>query len=435
MINIVIKSIEIKRFRGIKNFCLDFINGINIIEGKNGLGKSTILDAIKYMFCFNDNNIYFINEDLTFDKTPPDISMNLFVNEKEIVLINKEKNWMINNIFYKKNDYKQRLSEIFEINDVNLIISQIDPNNWLEKHLLSEKASESKEIRDSILKVINAENENIIDEKKFISLTEDISNLEFKIKKFKNDLKENKYNIAQLVQDNKDIDFEIPINNNNNYDYEIEKKYYEKLNEYNSLKNKIDLINANIKDLDIKNIKFENCINTNSSKKSFFDIILIIITLGIYYFFLKNKNNYSENESNKFQNNKKKEELKSKLKKELDELSSKIDKINNIEITEKLNLLKKEKEFAEEKNEYKLKMLKRYSKLNEECENFSENILKCENDKNILMNEKKELIKIIVNIFDNTFKSFKINLSDDINLIIQKNGVEFKKLNYSSKKI
>jgi len=48
------KSIEIKNFRGIKNLKLQDLNRINIFVGENGVGKTTLLDAI--FIGINPNN-------------------------------------------------------------------------------------------------------------------------------------------------------------------------------------------------------------------------------------------------------------------------------------------------------------------------------------------------------------------------------------------
>ncbi|MEM0139940.1 MAG: AAA family ATPase [Ferroplasma sp.] len=53
----IIESLEIKNFLSHENTRIDFENGINIITGKNGAGKTSILDAIKFaLFAESRNN-------------------------------------------------------------------------------------------------------------------------------------------------------------------------------------------------------------------------------------------------------------------------------------------------------------------------------------------------------------------------------------------
>ncbi len=46
MVNIMIKGLEIRNFRGIKQVVLDELKQVTILLGRNGAGKSTILEAI-----------------------------------------------------------------------------------------------------------------------------------------------------------------------------------------------------------------------------------------------------------------------------------------------------------------------------------------------------------------------------------------------------
>ena len=44
-----IKNISLKNFRNYENAQIEFINGKNIIYGKNGQGKTNIIEAIYFM--------------------------------------------------------------------------------------------------------------------------------------------------------------------------------------------------------------------------------------------------------------------------------------------------------------------------------------------------------------------------------------------------
>lgn len=46
----VLKKLEIKNFRGLKDYEIEFNRKLNILEGKNGSGKTTILESILWLF-------------------------------------------------------------------------------------------------------------------------------------------------------------------------------------------------------------------------------------------------------------------------------------------------------------------------------------------------------------------------------------------------
>lgn len=52
-----VTNIEINNIGGIKNLKISFSEAMNIICGPNGIGKSTILDAIAFMFTRHGSNI------------------------------------------------------------------------------------------------------------------------------------------------------------------------------------------------------------------------------------------------------------------------------------------------------------------------------------------------------------------------------------------
>lgn len=59
-----LESLSIKHFRGIEDFGQRFGNGITCINGRGDSGKSTILDAIAFLFAqswtirLNDSDFY-----------------------------------------------------------------------------------------------------------------------------------------------------------------------------------------------------------------------------------------------------------------------------------------------------------------------------------------------------------------------------------------
>ncbi len=57
--NIIVKNLEVRGFRGFKEACLDDFVGINILVGRNATGKSTILEALYLAFSL-DKGLEFI---------------------------------------------------------------------------------------------------------------------------------------------------------------------------------------------------------------------------------------------------------------------------------------------------------------------------------------------------------------------------------------
>lgn len=60
---VYIKEIKIKDFRLIKELSFRPSKYINVISGKNGTGKSTILGMIAQGFSFNNKVIEYISQD------------------------------------------------------------------------------------------------------------------------------------------------------------------------------------------------------------------------------------------------------------------------------------------------------------------------------------------------------------------------------------
>ncbi|AWP35210.1 hypothetical protein B9D02_21710 (plasmid) [Pantoea vagans] len=55
--NMRIVAAEIKQIGGLRQLNVSFTSGMNIICGPNGIGKSTILESISFLFTRNGSNI------------------------------------------------------------------------------------------------------------------------------------------------------------------------------------------------------------------------------------------------------------------------------------------------------------------------------------------------------------------------------------------
>ena len=46
-----IENLKIESFRGLKDLEFNFKDGLNLFSGSNGIGKSTVIDAIMWVLC------------------------------------------------------------------------------------------------------------------------------------------------------------------------------------------------------------------------------------------------------------------------------------------------------------------------------------------------------------------------------------------------
>ena len=58
----MIKTIHIKNFRSLKDFQMDFNEGLNVIIGENDAGKTSIIDSIKILFGYKKIDINDYNQ-------------------------------------------------------------------------------------------------------------------------------------------------------------------------------------------------------------------------------------------------------------------------------------------------------------------------------------------------------------------------------------
>ena len=58
----MLKSIKIKNFRSLKNFDMEFNQGLNVIIGENDAGKTSLIDSLKILFSKKKIDINDFNE-------------------------------------------------------------------------------------------------------------------------------------------------------------------------------------------------------------------------------------------------------------------------------------------------------------------------------------------------------------------------------------
>ena len=76
----IIESIKIKNFLSHEDTEIDFEQGINIITGKNGAGKTSVLDAIKFALFAESRNNEKNNELIKKGKTYFEITLDFNIN-------------------------------------------------------------------------------------------------------------------------------------------------------------------------------------------------------------------------------------------------------------------------------------------------------------------------------------------------------------------
>ncbi len=122
-----IKNIKISKFRNYDTLELEFNKGINIIYGKNGQGKTNLLESI-YVLGLTKSHRVFIDNDLIkrdsiSSKISGQIKKNSLPTKLEIILNKKEKKLFIdNNKINRSNEYISNMNVIiFYPDDLELI--------------------------------------------------------------------------------------------------------------------------------------------------------------------------------------------------------------------------------------------------------------------------------------------------------------------------
>lgn len=148
-----IKEVEIKAFRGIENFKISLNDKINVLEGKNGIGKTTIIDSI--LWVLSDETLIYGKQDADnrdFNNLKKPINVILTLDDgtklerkyydvwKQDVLgewnyVKTENKFFINDIPYKKGDYIDEIKTMLNLDrniklpkDFNIIRSVVDYN-------------------------------------------------------------------------------------------------------------------------------------------------------------------------------------------------------------------------------------------------------------------------------------------------------------------
>ena len=193
---IIINYVKLKNFKGIADLQIDFIDGKNILEGENGIGKTTVLDAITWCLFgknFADEKLFKIKPIIDGEEKADLLtSVELKLNDTTIERIwdNTSALIKVNGVKFKIKEFEDYLKENFDINDGEFkALSNIDfiPNlHW-------------KELRSLVMGLIGEiKNEEVYEKGNFDLIKEKIESVG--VEKTAEDIKSTKSNLVNDIK-------------------------------------------------------------------------------------------------------------------------------------------------------------------------------------------------------------------------------------------
>lgn len=450
MKKLMIANLKINNFRCLQNINLNFNATYNEISGRNGSGKTTILDAIRYLlFNSNDKNTKASNLNSVGNDQKPDIEGTFINGEKQFILKIKNGKYYYNDIEQKNSaTYLEMIANNLHLKSIQ-DLSEFLHYTKLQETITSDKSNDKNDLINLLISLVNdrLNDANKIDPNKLDDIALQLENCNDQISLIKKDIKALQLKSVQIKSDNPNIQ---------NWDNLLEINQ-SSINELKNRINKYDLISTNLSnyvnqlqqlELEQYNItqKMKNTHNDyseesiNKKPNGFITFLLTIITLGLYLLFRnkKPKNKSSDNVTSDLRN----------LDNQRKNVSMKIDSIKeemknyqndlyykNVDIESLRNQLHESRTYNSNEdfiNEIKSK----YNRCINVIKNY-EKLLQQQNDK--LTSLKNENIKNIEKIdasLNKFFNEYSVKLSsNDVNgkLNIYYKGVDFKHLNYAAK--
>ncbi len=266
---LIINSIDIKNFKGCTSLHLDFTENKNILEGENGIGKTTVLDAITWCLFgknFADEKLFKIKPIIdNEEKTDLVTSVELKLNDKTIERIwDKDTTTIkVDGVKFGNREFSDYLRDTFLITDEEFkALSNIDyiPKlHW-------------KDLRSLIMGLVGEITNEEVYERVDVSLIKDkIESVG--VEKTSEDIKDSKSNLnndikrmqGNIDQKNKDI-AELVVNDDEAKQLTAHKEQLRKqIDEYNILKEKKSEQDDEIKKLE--NIKSDLTANENEQNR------------------------------------------------------------------------------------------------------------------------------------------------------------------------
>ncbi len=397
MNKLLLKNIKITQWRGLHNINLDFDDSYNEICGKNGSGKSSILELIQYML-FDTKNPNKHSKNINSLDSLPNVEMVLSFNNEPIYLFTQKDQWFINSAHYNtKSDYQIELANKLKLRDIKDIQSNIFPN-LLEDIFLTNK-QDSKEGRDELMSILEPklsnESRHLVNNGGLKLLFDEIYSLNDEIKSITREIKIQKSQMASFKENNKDIlNWDSDINN-------IEKEIIEN----NDKITKYEEVETKISNLRSEKIKLENTLD-----------------------FERKNQNLSQLEN---------EQIKSKISKIQSEMNNLAHDKNYQDVDiEKLRDTRKDLESASTNESIYLAKKSTFKKMNDELEEL-EKKLKIISEKLEVKQQIKTKISLeLSSMLTNEFSNFQIELFDskgNERIQIRQNNIDLKFLNHANK--
>ena len=240
--NLVIKKIEIKNFKGITDLKLNFTENKNILEGENGIGKTTVLDAITWCLFgknFADEKQFNIKPIIDGEEKVDLLTcVELLINDTTIERIwdNKSTVIKVNDVKFGIKEFNDYLRDKFLITDEEFKalsnVEYIPGLNW-------------KDLRSLIMGLVGEiTNEEVYEKGNFDLIKEKIDSVG--VEKTSDDIKDTKLTLSNDIkrlqgnidQKNSDIQ-ELVINDEEQKILETRKEEIKKqIDKFNELKNK-----------------------------------------------------------------------------------------------------------------------------------------------------------------------------------------------------
>lgn len=173
-----LQQLVAKKFRGIKDITLNFEKGINVLDAKNGVGKTTILDCVLWLLA-DETLVYGSDNTSNVDMNDPDTEIEVIgtfikndgttleltrnyraVYKKDGTFSSFENTLLINGAEYKITEYKARINqEIGLIND-----SQVKGFNTIRAIMDYDYLGsiDYKIAREKIEKILNISSDDVL---------------------------------------------------------------------------------------------------------------------------------------------------------------------------------------------------------------------------------------------------------------------------------
>ncbi|MDE6082514.1 MAG: hypothetical protein K2F52_01390 [Malacoplasma sp.] len=493
MDKLILETLIINKFRALNKVHLNFAERHNEITGFNGMGKSSILDCIRFMMTDRDDSNSKFQNFKTITKNNeeefPNVELKINFKNKIIILKTEDNKWFINeNKLNSRNAYLNALENILGVKQEQLVFA-INPN-ILKDILSGKKETKNKDkVRSTLVGIANSisDKDKVMSQNDYDELNQNIKDLTSDVKNLDGDIKSLERRIENFKRQHRDIkDWDSPENlselnkeenklkNQKNLYSDISDQIYKKQSELKDLKNKkLELENSQPVEPVSKPIvepkKEQPPVEKQRNFPTAGEVTLLMLlcltcVFGMIYLFgyivpeywtktrpakraaakkeaamkAETKNDLVVTENKKQPNNQNKID---KLQKEIDDLNTEIKNLKNNpnyknvnvdNIVDRLNQIQSLKNKNEEIKANKEKM--------KELQNELSDLKALKNKKEKDLDKKEEQKKLVIQktneVMEKYFRNFHIDFFDENNneiLKVSKDYIPLDYLNYSQK--